>query len=275
MSDRPLVISCGNQKGGVGKTTTTVNLAYALGEAGYRVLVVDGDPQGNTTSILLKEIALRERFSLVKALETMADGGTLTENACNTSSDNVRVVPNTVKCILWERSVANTSDSVLAFMRLIRNDKELKEYDFLVIDTPPNVGTMVNNALLISDYVIIPIPTSDQFALDGLAVYLKLLQSFRSQNNKLKLLGMVFTKFDTNCSLHLSNREKIVKFFTAKGINVFNTAIRFNVEIDKSHMKRKTILEFNPESYSAADYRSLCKEIIELINYDSGKQRYQ
>lgn len=269
---KPLVITLGNQKGGVGKTTTVINVADAVGKNGYKVLVVDADPQANTTSILLPEISLRDRVSLAKALINLQEGETLTDYACQTDVNNVDVVPNSIRCTTWERSVAKTTDSVLGIMKLIKHDQKLLKYDFMLIDTPPNIGTMVNNALIISDYVLIPIPVSDQFALDGLATYLKLVLSFRNQNKNLKLLGVVLTRFSEDSSLFNKNREKIVGYFSSKGINVFDTAICHSIDFDKAHMKRQTIFQFNPSSFSSINYMNLCKEIIEVINYD---QKYR
>lgn len=266
------IITLGNQKGGVGKTTTTVNLADALGREGRRVLVIDADAQGNSTSILLKEIGLREQFSLVKALEAPVGEVFMSSMACSTGNDNVDVVPNTIRCMLWERSSSSTPDAILGFLRLIRHDEGLKKYDYVLIDTPPNIGAMVNNALMISDYAIIPIPTSDQFALDGLATFLRILQNIRGQNGKLKLLGVLLTKYDSRANIYVRNRERIIDFFSAKGINVFNTCIRINVDIDRAHMKRKTIFEFDPSKYGAIDHQALAKEIEELIRREDGKE---
>lgn len=263
------VITIGNQKGGVGKTTTTVNLADALGREGFRVLVIDADAQGNSTSILVKEIGLREQFSLVKALEAPIDEGDMSSMACSTSNDNVDVVPNTIRCMLWERTASNTPDSILGFLRLIRNDKGFAKYDYVLIDTPPNIGCMVNNALMISDYAIVPIPTSDQFALDGLATFLRILQNIRGQNGRLKLMGVLLTKYDSRANIYVKNRERIINYFTAKGINVFKTTIRINVDIDRAHMKRKTIFEFDPTKYGAKDHTALAKEIVQIVQRET------
>jgi len=269
----PHIITIGNQKGGVGKTTTTLNLADALGRKGLQVLVIDADPQGNCTSILLKEIALREQFSLVKALEAPVGETDMSSMACSTSNDNVDIVPNTIRCMLWERTAANTPDSILGFLRLTRNDKGLQKYDFVLIDTPPNIGCMVNNALMISDYAIIPIPTSDQFALDGLATFLRILQNMRSQNGKLKLMGVLLTKYDSRANIYVKNRDRIINFFDAKGINVFETTIRINIDIDRAHMKRKTIFEFDPSKYGAKDHAALAEEVIEIVRREADREQ--
>lgn len=266
------IITVGNQKGGVGKTTMIVNVSDAMGRDGYRVLVIDADPQGNTTSILLKEIGLREQFSLARALELPAEQASMSSMACSTRNDNVDIVPNTIQCMLWERSVANTLDSALGFLRLMRHDRGMEKYDFVLIDTPTNIGAMTNNALMVSDYVIIPIPPSDQFALDGLATFLGIIQSIRIQNQKLKLLGVALTRYDARTDLYVKNREKIISFFTNKNINVFKANIRMDANIDRAHMKRKTIFEYDPTKDGAKDHSSLTREVIEFVRREAARR---
>ena len=134
-----------------------------------------------------------------------------------------------------------------------------------MIDTPPNIGAMVNNALMISDYTIIPIPTSDQFALDGLATFLRIVQNIRNQTDKLKLMGVLLTKHDSRANVYVKNRERIINFFALKRVHVFNTCIRSNVDIDRAHMKRKTIFEFDPSKYGAKDHSALAREILQIV----------
>jgi chromosome partitioning protein len=132
---------------------------------------------------------------------------------------------------------------------------------------------MVNNALMISDYAIIPIPTSDQFALDGLATFLRILQNMRSQNGRLKLMGVLLTKYDSRANIYVKNRDRIINFFDAKGINVFHTTIRINIDIDRAHMKRKTIFEFDPSKYGAKDHAALAEEVIEIVRREADREQ--
>lgn len=259
----PIIITVGNNKGGVGKSTTCVNLSAGLAREGATVLVVDGDPQSNTTSTLLPDFGLRENSSLVKALEDPE--GAFTPNACPTRTEHMEIVPNSIRCMEWEvRSYAGI-DSVLGFSRLLQNDKDIGRYDYVLIDTPPNIGPMLRNALLISDYVLVPCPVGDQYALDGFSTFIQVLSQAKQQNKKLLLLGVVLTKFDGRAVTHKKNKGRIRGFFDAKGIPVFETEIRVNIDIDRAHAHRKSIFEFDANKSGAVDYHALAREVIARV----------
>lgn len=261
----PIIISIGNQKGGVGKTTTVVNLAAAIARAGCRTLVIDADPQGNCTASLLRDLGLREQFSLVKALEAPVQEGRFSTMACATRNDNLDIVPNMLRCLEWERYATTTPDSVLGFQRLIRDDEAINKYAYILIDTPPNLGVMVNNALMISNFCIVPIPVSDQYAIDGFATFIRLMDSVRSQNRSLLLLGVLLTKYDSRANTYKKSKEKIQGFFGAKGIRVFESIIRINVDLDKAASRRKTIFDLNPAKPGAKDYEALAEEVLKIV----------
>jgi len=259
------VITIGNLKGGVGKTTTTVNLADAMGRHGYRILVIDADPQGNCSSVLLKDIRKRETQSLVKALAGYAR---LSDLACRSTDARVDVVANHYECIRWENRYANTSDAFFAFYRLIKEDRALEKYDYLLVDTPPNIGPMLNNSLIVSNYVVVPVPVCDQFALDSLAIFLRMLQNTRDQNRKIKLLGILLTKHDESVPLYSLNRKRIIQFFARKGANVFPVPIRYDTTIEKAHMLHQTLFGLDPDSDSALDYEAVSRKIVEIVPPD-------
>ena len=268
----PIFLTIGNRKGGVGKTTTVINLAAYLALIGVKVLIVDTDPQANSSSILLRDFNQWDNSSLIDALEAPPGEGKLSEIAMPTFHPDMKVVPNTTRCMLWERKVAQESDAVLGIHRLISQDPGLYEYDFVIFDTPPNLGVMMNNALMASDYVIIPIPPSDQFALDGLAAYLDLIQSIRQHNNKLKLLAVLITKYDPEWGDSAENLQQIKRYFASKGINILQTHIHTCPEIDTSHVQRKTIFEANLESSGATEHSVLGRELLELFHVVSGRK---
>lgn len=257
------IITIGNNKGGVGKSTTTVNLSAGLAREGSRVLVIDGDPQANTTSTLLPDLGLRENFSLVKALDDPQ--GSFTPNVCATRTEHMEIVPNSIRCMEWEVKSYSSMDSVLGFSRLLQNDKDLDKYDYVVIDTPPNIGPMLRNALLISDYVVVPVPVGDQYALDGFSTFINVLSQAKQQNKKLILLGVVLVKLDGRATTHKKNRDKIRAFFDSKGIPVFDSEIKVNIDLDRAHSHRKTIFEFDSAKTGALDYQALAQEVISRV----------
>lgn len=265
------IITVGNQKGGVGKTTTVINLSDALGRLGKKVLVIDADPQSNTTSVLLKRVELRDTFNLLKVLDSTDLDMTFSAAACATSQENVMIVPNTIHCLVWEQKVLNQLEAILGFDAVIERDEKLNEYDFVLIDTPPNLGAMVNNALMVSDYVLVPVPTSDQFALDGFGTYASNILKFATRNRNLKILGALLTKYDARSPAYKANKKGIVQFFQAKKIPIFETIIRINVDIDKAHQKRKTIFELDPGKPGAQDYMALAQEVVDLTEADSNE----
>jgi chromosome partitioning protein len=264
---KPVIITVGNNKGGVGKSTTCVNLSAALAREGHSVLVIDGDPQSNCTSTLLPDLGLRENSSLVKALEDPE--GAFTPNACATRTEHLEILPNSIRCMEWEVRSYASIDSVLGFSRLLQNDKDIRRYDFVIIDTPPNIGPMLRNALLISDYVIVPCPVGDQYALDGFATFIRVLSQAKQQNKKLLLLGVVLTKFDGRAVTHKKNKDRIRAFFDAKGIPVFDTEIRVNIDIDRAHSHRKSIFEFDATKSGAQDYHSFALEVSARVQQEA------
>ena len=168
--------------------------------------------------------------------------------------------------MLWERKIAKESDAVLGINRLINQDPELNNYDFIFFDTPPNLGVMMNNALMASDYVIIPIPPSDQFSLDGLASYLDLIGGIRKHNDRLKLLAVLITKYDPDWGNSKQNLNQIIKYFSQKGISIFHTHIHVCPEIDMAHVERKPIFVTAPDCSAANEYSTLGKELLEIFN---------
>lgn len=270
--DPPIFITIGNRKGGVGKTTSIINLASYLAILGKKILIVDTDPQSNCSSILLENFDDRNVHSLIDALEAPDGEGLLSEIACDTYHPRIKIIPNTTRCMLWERKIAQESDAVLGISRIINQDPQLNKFDFVFFDTPPNLGVMMNNALMASDYVIIPIPPSDQFSLDGLAAYLDLIGSIRTHNNRLKLLAVLITKFDPDWGNSQHNLNQIKKYFSQKGISIFHTHIHNCPEIDMAHVQRKPIFETAPNCSGANEYSALGKELLEIFNVIYGKR---
>ena len=270
--DPPIFITIGNRKGGVGKTTSVINLASYLAILGKKVLIIDTDPQSNCSSILLENYEDRNDRSLIDALEAPDGECLLSDIVCRTYHPRIKIIPNTTRCMLWERKIAQESDAVMGLSRLINQDPELNNYDFVFFDTPPNLGVMMNNALMASDYVIIPIPPSDQFSLDGLAAYLDLIGGIRKHNNRLKLLAVLITKYDPAWGNSARNLNQIKIYFSQKGISIFHTHIHNSPEIDMAHVERKPIFVVSPNCLAANEYSTLGKELLEIFNVIYGKR---
>ncbi len=230
------------------------------------MLVIDADAQANSSSILLQNMQLRETHSLVDALTDTNGTKQLSQIACATSIPNLQIIPNTARCMLWEREVAKKAEAIFGIDMAIKRDSGLRKYDFIIFDTPPNLGTMMNNALMASDFIIIPIPPSDQFALDGMASFLKLIGSIRKYNKRLKLLGIMICKYDENWGQSANNLQKIETYFAKLGIHVFRSRIHNSPEIDIANMHRQTLFESQQLNTSAKEHALLSMEILETID---------
>lgn len=261
----PIFITIGNCKGGVGKTTSIVNLASYLAICGQKVLIVDTDSQANCSSILHEHFDHTREYSLVDALEDTSGEVLLSEIASDTYHPNIAIVSNTTQCMLWERKVSQKAEAVMGMRQLINRDPGINQYDYVFFDTPPNLGVMMNNALMASDYVIIPIPPSSRFSLDGLAAYLSLISSIRTYNHTLRLLAVLITQYDPLWGNSKDNLALMQNYFVQRGITIFNSIIHKCPAIDAAHVERRTIFESAPKSSSADDYSSLGIEMQQIL----------
>lgn len=268
----PLFITLGNRKGGVGKTSSVINLASYLAILGKKILIIDTDPQANCSSILLKNFEDRHQHSLIQLLESPPGEALLSKYVCDTYHPGIKIIPNTTRCMLWERKISQQPDAVAGIKRLINQDSGLHGYDFVFFDTPPNLGVMMNNALMASDYVIIPVPPSDQFSLDGLAAYINLISGIRKHNPQLKLLAVLITKYDPDWGNSATNLAQIQGYLSKRGISIFHSHIHSCPEIDMAHVKRQPIFESAPNSISANDYAALGREFLEILTRIHGKR---
>ncbi|MFI3270685.1 MAG: ParA family protein [Pseudomonadota bacterium] len=260
---KPFIITVGNHKGGVGKTTSVINIAAGIARTGRNVLVVDADPQSNTTLALLPDMAVRNTRELRNAFNV--DSGKLSTQACVSNTENLDIVPNSINCMLWERSVYTSMDSVLGFKRVMENDQPLSRYDYILIDTPPNLGPMVHNALMVSHGVIVPIPVGDQYALDGVNTYFEILKQIKGQNADLRILGILLTKMDGRTQSHKTNLKQIRVTFEALGFPVFQSVVGVNVDLERAHTRRQTIFDYAPQSSGASYYASATAELLKIL----------
>jgi len=242
------IISLLNHKGGVGKTTSAINIGAGLVELGKKVLLVDLDPQANLT---LSLGIPRQRVTIYESLRGES------ELQPYTAKQNLDVITSTLDLSGAEMELINEAGREFILKELFAPVRE--EYDFIVIDCPPSLGLLTLNALTSSDYVFIPLQT-EFLALQGLAKIKQIIDKVRFRlNKKLEIGGVIATMYDARKVLNRDVVSTIKKYF---GDKVFETLIRDNVALAEAPAERKDIFEYSPGSSGAEDYLELSKEIL-------------
>lgn len=245
------IISLLNHKGGVGKTTSAINIAAGLVELGKKVLLVDLDPQANLT---LSLGVPRQPVTIYESLRGES------ELKPFNVKENLDVVISTLDLSGAEMELINEAGREQILRELFEPVRE--EYDYIIIDCPPSLGLLTLNALTGSDYVIIPLQ-AEFLALQGLAKIKQVIQKVRLRlNKKLEIAGVIATMYDHRKVLNRDVVETIKKYF---GKLVFETMIRDNVALAEAPSRRQDIFQYSANSSGAEDYLSLCKEIIDRI----------
>lgn len=245
------IISLINHKGGVGKTTSAVNLGAALVELGKRVLLMDLDPQANLS---LSVGAPRVKYSIYEALK-----GESELHPVNIKP-NFDVVTSSINLSSVEMELVNEAGREFILRELI--EPIIDNYDFIIIDCPPSLGLLTLNALTSSHYVLIPLQ-SEFLAIQGLTRIKQVVDKVRFRLNKrLEICGVAATMFDARKVLNRDVVETIQKYF---GDKVFKTMIRDNVSLAEAPASRQDIFEYNKKSQGAEDYLALAKEVLERV----------
>lgn len=251
------VISLANQKGGVGKTTTAINLAASLAALEKRVLIVDADPQGNASSGLGIDL----RKSEYTIYDCLVDGVDISRAVIKCDIENLDIIPSNIDLVGAEIEMLNMEGRESVLKKLLVPVKE--SYDYILIDCSPSLGLLTVNALTASDSVIVPVQC-EYFALEGLGKLLNTIKIIQNNlNRELVIEGFLLTMYDAR--LRLSNQvvDEVRKHFRQM---VFETIIQRNIKLSEAPSFGQPALLYDAESRGAVNYLSLARELIDKID---------
>ncbi len=248
------IIAVANQKGGVGKTTTAINLSACLAEAGKKVLIIDADPQGNSTSGLGFEKNEIENT----IYEILLDEIKIQDAILNTCVDNLQILPSNINLSGAEIELIGRDKREYILSNAVDTIKN--NYDFIIIDCPPSLNLITINALTSSDTVLVPIQC-EYFALEGLEQLLHTIGLVKDRlNPSLEMEGVVFTMYDARTNLSMEVVEEVKKDL---GENIYKTIIPRNVRLGEAPSHGLPIILYDSRSKGAESYRLLAEEVIE------------
>ena len=255
------IVAMANQKGGVGKTTTAINLASALGRAGKKVLMVDIDPQGNATSGL----GVNKRERAFSTYHLILATGSLEDILVHTQYKNLDLLPSNMDLAGVEIELVEMDERTYRLKRGLAPIKD--KYDYIFIDCPPSLGLITLNAFSAADSVLVPIQC-EYYALEGLSQLMTTIRQVkRLYNEKLELEGVLLTMFDSRLNLTMQVTEEVKKFFKDK---VFRTVIPRNVRLSEAPSYGQPIQYYEQLSKGAEAYNQLATEL--LRNHKKGGQ---
>ncbi|MDP9254539.1 MAG: ParA family protein [Verrucomicrobiota bacterium] len=249
------IIAIANQKGGVGKTTTAVNLGAALAEKGLRILLIDLDPQGNATSSL--GLQGLEGESLYEPLLGTAS---IVAKIFPTRLERLFIIPSDLDLAGAEVEIARMSDHLTRLARTLEPLRADNAFDFVLVDCPPSLGILMTNALAAADELITPIQC-EFFALEGLVKIVRVVERVRDSgvNERLEIGGIIMTMFDSRTNLSAQVVAEVREHFAER---VYETVIPRTVRLSEAPSFGKPILEYDPNGNGARAYRALAEEFV-------------
>jgi chromosome partitioning protein len=258
---QPRILVVANQKGGVGKTTTAINLGTALAAIGERVLIVDLDPQGNASTGLGIDQASRD----ISSYDVLTGAATLEAAARQTSVPRVSIVPSTLDLLGFEMEAAQASDRAFRLRNAVRDFVERQKdgelaFTYLLFDCPPSLNLLTLNAMAAAQAILVPLQC-EFFALEGLSQLLRTVQEVReSVNPKLEIHGIVLTMFDARNNLSRQVVEDVRAFM---GDKVYRTVIPRNLRVSEAPSHGKPVLLYDYRCAGSRAYVALASEIIQ------------
>ena len=247
------IIAVANQKGGVGKTTTTINLGASLAHAGKKVLLVDSDAQGNATSGL----GIRKGEVNEDIYDILINEAPINEVILKSSRENLDVVPASIQLAGAEVELSNLDRRETRLKSALNEIRD--QYDYILIDCPPSLGHLTINAFTASDSVLIPVQC-EYYALEGLSQLLNTVRLVQKHfNNDLKIEGVLLTMLDRRTNLGYEVVEEVKKYFHEK---VYETIIPRNVRLSEAPSYGLSIIDYDIQSIGAKTYQELAKEVL-------------
>lgn len=247
------IIAIANQKGGVGKTTTSVNLGAGLAAIGKKVLLIDIDPQGNTTS----GVGINKADVANCIYDVLINEVHPKEAIAHTDIENLHIIPATIQLAGAEIELVPTISREVRLKKSLQPIRHL--YDYVLIDCPPSLGILTINSLTAADSVLIPIQC-EYYALEGLSQLLNTVRLVQKHlNTSLQIEGVLLTMFDARTNLGIQVIEEVKKYFQQK---VYKTVIPRNVRLSEAPSHGQSIITYDPRSKGAEVYLELAKEVV-------------